>query len=143
MKKIGNKILSTAWLSVCQGSQWSISRLQNPAISPQPSSYLTYLGYLSVDYSHSLLLEILSSLGFPDNTPFIFLTFYLHVLCSFSLIFSRPLNVGVSRTQPNVLPFPVYSLLIQFHDFKSQMYMFSLGLSPELQPTWKLHLLVW
>lgn len=121
-----------------------ISRLQNPAIniSSWSSSYLTYLGYLSVDYYHSLLLEILSSLGFLDNTPCIFLT-SLHALCSFSLI-SKTLNVGVSRIQPNVCPFSSTSiLLVQFHDFKSQMYIFSVGLSPRLQPTWEFYLLVW
>ena len=120
-----------------------ISRLQNQAINirPWPSSYLTYLGYLSVDCYHSLFLEILSSLGFLDNTPCVFLT-SLHALCSFSLI-SVTLNVGASRIQPNVCPFSSTSiLLVQFHDFKSQMYIFSMGLSPRPQPTWEFYLLV-
>lgn len=95
-----------------------ISRLQNPAINirPWPSSYLTYLGYLSVDYSHSLSLEILSSFGFLENTPCVFLT-SRHALCSFSLI-SITLHVGASRIQPSVCPFFSTSiLLVQFHDF--------------------------
>lgn len=120
-----------------------ISRLQNPAINicPWPSSYLTYLGYLSVDYYHSLFLEILSSLGFLDNTPCVFLS-SLHALCSFSPI-SITLNVGASRIQTNVCPFSSTSvLLVQFHDFKSQMNIFSVGLSPRPKPTWEFYLLV-
>lgn len=91
-----------------------ISRLQNPAINirPWPSSYLTYLGYLSVDYSHSLFLEILSSFGFLENTSGSSL-FLVMPLPIFSDLIT--LHVGASRIQLSVCPFSSTSiLLVQF-----------------------------
>lgn len=80
-----------------------ISGLLNPTVNPQPSLYLTYLEYLSIDYYCSWLLEILSLLVFSDNTPSFTL---LSLLVSSSHSLSSSLDLSMlecPRTQSTVL----------------------------------------
>lgn len=137
MKNTKQKFFYSMTISLSRTSV--ISRLQNPAINirPWPSSYLSYLGYLSVDYCHSCFLKILSSFGFLEHS------LCLSYFSSCPLLIFSDLYNSTCWRRPGFnlvsVPSPLHPFsLFSFMTFKSQMYILSVGLSPRPQPTWRI-----
>lgn len=133
-KKIENKIIFIAWLSVCQGYQWP-SRLQNTTINPLLSSHLTYLNILELR---------LPSLPLSWNTDFIcfpkllFYPSHLSWCPPLILIYSRLLNVGVCH---NSIQHPLL-FIVRFFKVPNFKSILNLGPFLELWPLWEPNLLV-